>query len=228
VFEAELIAKIRQLFYAEHWRIGTIAAELGVHPDGVRRAIGSSAFHRSPTARRQSQCAPYLAFITEILRKYPRLRATRIYEMVRRRGYPGSVVGLRRAVRTLRPTVVAEVYQRLDLLAGDQAQVDWASFGKLAVGRAERRLMCFVMVLSYSRALYIEFALDETLESFLRAHRRAFEWFGGSTRIVLHDNTKSAVIARLSVSTHSDGPPVTQIDGPGGGRFRTRLNGIVC
>ncbi len=47
---------------------------------------------------------PYLPFIRETLERYPRLRVTRLFEMLRARGYTGSVVQLRRVVATLRPT----------------------------------------------------------------------------------------------------------------------------
>jgi len=55
----------------------------------------------------------------DTLAQYPRLRATRLFEMVRARGYPGSVVQLRRVVRTLRPTVTPTVYRRLVTLAAE-------------------------------------------------------------------------------------------------------------
>ena len=41
----ETRALIRRYFYAEHWKIGTIASELNVHPDTVRNAIESERFH---------------------------------------------------------------------------------------------------------------------------------------------------------------------------------------
>lgn len=192
----ELVVRIRQLYFAEHWRIGTIAEQLAIHPETVKRAIGSEAFNRRHTERRRQELAPYLPFVEETLRQYPRLRATRLHEMVRTRGYSGSVVQLRRAVRGLRPAAVSEAFLRLRTLPGEQSQVDWGRFGTLRVGRAERTLSCFVMVLAHSRALFCEFYLDESLESFLRAHVHAFAAFGGVTRTVLHDNLKSAVLAR--------------------------------
>jgi len=76
------------------------------------------------------------------------------------------------------------------------AQVDWASFGELSVGRARRRLSCFVLTLSYSRAFYFEFFFDQNLESFLRGHINAFTDLGGVPRAVLYDNLKSAVLER--------------------------------
>ena len=81
-------------------------------------------------------------------------------------------------------------------MPGEQAQVDWASFGSIVVGRAKRGLSCFLMVLSWSRALFARFYLDQTTESFLRGHLDAFASFGGVPRTILYDNLKSAVLER--------------------------------
>ena len=196
MIDAALYAAIRRHYFADHWKVGTIAEQLGIHPDTVRRAIGVERFNAPRMILRQAMTDPYVAFIQEILERYPRLRATRIYEMVRLRGYQGSVVQLRRVVRTMRPAAPHEAMLRLRTLPGEQGQVDWASFGKVRIGRAERALSCFVLTLSYSRALFFEFALDQTLESFLRGHIRAFESFGGTPRELLHDNLASAVLER--------------------------------
>jgi transposase len=191
----EQVTEIRRLFFAEHWRVGTIATQLGLHPDTIRRALATEHFAR-PAVVRPSQVDPYRAFLQETLQRYPRLRATRLFEMVRARGYPGSVVQLRRVVRTLRPTPVAEAYLRLTVLPAEQGQADWGSFGTITIGRASRRLSAFVLVLSWSRALHAVFTLDESLESFLRGHVEAFTTFQGAPRVVLYDNLKSAVLER--------------------------------
>jgi hypothetical protein len=62
-----------------------------------------------------------------------------------------------------------------DAYHNEEAQVDWAHFGQVAVGRARRTLSCFVATLSWSRALYLEFFFDQTMENFLRGHVHAFE-----------------------------------------------------
>lgn len=190
----EQIATIRRLFHAEHWKIGTIASELGLHPDTVRRALGTQRFKRG-RAQRMTLVEPYLDFIKQTLEAHPRLRATRIYEMIRQRGYAGSVVQLRRVVGALRPTH-REAFLRLNTLPGEQAQADWAHFGRITIGRASRHLSCFVMTLSYSRALWVEFFLDQTLESLILAHVNAFTDWGGVARTVLYDNMRSVVMDR--------------------------------
>src|SRR5499427_1744273 len=191
----ETHVEIRRYFYAEHWKIGTIARELGVHPDAVRNAIEAQRLGLGGQPVRPSMVDPYLAFIRETLNQHPRLRATRIYQMARDRGYTGSVGQLRRAVARLRPQI-REPFLRLETFPGEQAQVDWAHFGYVMVGRARRALSCFVMTLSYSRALYLEFFFDQTMENFLRGHVRAFQAWSGQPRTILYDNLKSAVVER--------------------------------
>ena len=196
MISAELRAKIRRLYYAEHWKVGTIASELGVHEDTVKLAIESDRF--APRARpvRATLLDPYKDFIAKTLEQYPRLRATRLYEMLEQRGYAGSVIVLRRYVKTVRPGAQQEAYMRLETLPGEQAQVDWGHFGSLMVGAAKRVLSCFVMVLAFSRALFARFFLDQKNESFMRGHVEAFEAFDGVPRIILYDNLKSVVLER--------------------------------
>src|SRR5213592_2768303 len=175
----ELHAQIRRLFFAEHWPFNTIAAQLGVHHDTVRRAVESERFIRPGAQVRPSALDPYKAFLTATLEQYPRLRSTRLWAMVRERGYPGSTIQVCRYVRTVRPSARAEAYLRLETLAGEQAQVDWGNFGPIRVGSTTRVLSCFALVLSWSRGGYARFTLDQTLESFLRGHVEAFTALAG-------------------------------------------------
>jgi transposase len=191
----ELVAEIRRLYYAEHWKVGTIAAELRLHYDTVRRALAPQ--RRRRPSKRKTKTAPYLEFIQQTLEKYPRLRATRIYQMIRDRGYTGGIAQVRRLVCRLRPRI-QEAFVRLQAFPGEQAQVDWAHFGLVRVGQALRRLSCFVLTLAYSRAFHLEFFFDQGLENFLTAHVRAFHDLGGCTRNVLYDNMKTVVVERYA------------------------------
>jgi len=188
-------AEIRRLYYGEHWKVGTIAAQLAVHHDTVRAALADTRAVRRGACR-PSRLDPYVPFLRDTLAQYPRLRATRLHEMLRLRGYAGSSTQVRRLVRLLRPQIAAPVYRRLTVLAGEEAQVDWGSFGTVRIGRGTRPLSGFVMVLSYSRAIFALFTLDQTLESFLRGHVEAFAALGGSARTLVYDNLKSAVLER--------------------------------
>ena len=113
----ETRVQIRRYFYAEHWKIGTIAQALKVHADTVRRAIEVERFqHAEPL--RPSIVDPYLPFVRETLEQHPRLRATRLYQMIRDRGYSGSVEQLRRTVARLRPQT-QEAFLRLQVFPAE-------------------------------------------------------------------------------------------------------------
>jgi hypothetical protein len=112
------------------------------------------------------RCGGGFVFIEETLAKYPRLRASRLWGMVVARGYKGSKSGFRAIVSRLRPRRAAEAYIRRAVLPGEEAQVDWAHFGKITVGRAERPLFAFVMVLALGQA-----SVDPVLVRFARPRR---------------------------------------------------------
>lgn len=196
----EQVAHIRQLFHAEHWKIGTLAAELGLHPDTVRAALDTDRFRSHPRFR-DRLADPYLDFLRQTLQQYPRLRATRLFQMICPRGYTGSVSQLRRVVAELRPPR-REAFLRLHTFPGEQAQADWAHFGEVTIGRARRRLSAFLLTLSYSRALWLEFFLDQSLEHFLLGHVHAFQDWNGAPRTVLVDNLKSVVLERRGDAIH--------------------------
>jgi len=192
-----LEAEILRLHHTEHWPIGTIAAQLRVHHGTVRRVLAQAGVPVAQTTARASIVEPYRAFIAETLKKYPTLRASRLYHMVRERGYPGAPDHFRAIVAQLRPRPEAEAYLRLRTLPGEQAQADWAHFGKLTIGRAVRPLMAFVMVLSYSRHQFLRFYLGASMGYFIRGHVEAFAAFDAVPRVVLYDNLKSAVLERV-------------------------------
>ena len=203
----DLNVKIRHLYFAEHWKIGTIAAQLEIHHDTVRAAIGSASFNRARRELVNQRSAPYLDFIRQTLKEYPRLRATRIFHMIRARGYEGSVSQLRRVVAGLRPSV-EEVFLQLRTFPGEQGQADWAHFGEVQIGRARRRLSCFVITLSYSRALSLRFFFDQGLENLLRAHVEAFSEFQGSPRVILYDfvpRNKIVLLCPIRLCGHHSG-----------------------
>ena len=188
--------EIRRLHDAEKWKRGTIAAELGVHSDVVDRALDRGAGHVILTPPRPRLVDPYAAFIEETLKAHPRLRATRLFDMIRMRGYEGGIATLRRHVAEVRPLPRGEVYLRTERLIGEQAQVDWAHVGSLAVAGGTRPLWVFVMLLAYSRAMWAELVFDLTVESLRRSLVRASRFFGGVPRQWLFDNPKTIVLDR--------------------------------
>src|SRR5437868_11350023 len=130
----ELRARIRRLFYAEHWKVGTIAAELGVHRDTVSLAVETERFTNIAFRPSATVLDPYKEFVRATLEQHPRLRATRLLQMIQGRGYGGSVWPLRRFVRQVRPVAFLAAFFRLSVLPGEQGQVDWGSFGSIVIG----------------------------------------------------------------------------------------------
>jgi predicted DNA-binding protein (UPF0251 family) len=163
VISKEAEGEIMRLFHAEKWRIGTIAEQLGLHHTTVQRVLRQSGVQSKEISTRASMADQYAGFIVEQLEKYPRLCASRLFEMVKARGYAGGQDYFRRVVCRYRPRKSAEAFQRLKTLPGERAQVDWAHFGKLQVGSTERVLSAFVMVLSFSRQVYLRFFLSSSM-----------------------------------------------------------------
>ena len=137
----ELRAQILRLYQAEHWRVGTIASQLHLHRDTVKRVLAQACVMRGESPLRPSQVDPYLPFMVASLAKFPTLTASRLHAMVRERGYTGGSDHFRHIVACHRPRPAAEAYLRLRTLPGEQAQVDWGHFGHIVVGRAKRPLM---------------------------------------------------------------------------------------
>jgi transposase len=192
----ELEAQILRYYHVEKWRVGTIARQLHVHHGTVTRVLAQAGLPRTNPPRRRSQVEPYLPFILETLQKFPALTASRLYAMVRERGYRGGPDHFRHIVAWHRPRPPAEAYLRLRTLPAEMIQCDWGHFNHLTIGRARRPLMAFVMVLSYSRQIFLRFFLDARMENFLRGHVAAFSAWNGCGRIVLYDNLRSAVLER--------------------------------
>lgn len=193
----ELSAQILRLHEVERWRVGTIAHQLRVHRDTVRRVLSQAGVPAATAPLRASRIDPFRPFILQTLAKYPTLTAARLQAMVQARGYRGGPSHFRHLIALMRPRPAAEAYLRLRTLPGEQAQVDWGHFGHLQIGRARRPLMAFVMVLSHSRRIFLHFFLDARMDSFLRGHALAFAAFGGIARVLLYDNLKSAVLERV-------------------------------
>jgi transposase len=192
VITADMRAQMRRLVLVERWRIETVARRFSVHHSTVRRALDDGpATAETPFP---SAVDPFKPYIVQRLTDYPDLTASRLFTELRERGFTRSVAILRRYVAQVRQPRARKVYLRVEMEPGDQAQVDWGSFGHLRIGSAQRPLSAFVMVLSWSRAMFVDFALDQRMETFLAMHRRALEFFDGVPKRCLYDNLKSVVL----------------------------------
>jgi transposase len=142
----------------------------------------------------------------------PDLSAVRLFEELQTRGYKGGIAILRRYVAQVRHPRARKAYLRVEVEPGEQAQVDWGSFGHFRFGQSQRPVSAFVMVLSWSRAMYVDFSLDQQMETFLRMHCRALEFFGGVPKRILYDNLKSVVLHHIG-STIQFNPRFLQLAG---------------
>ena len=194
--EQTLEEKILRYHFVEKWPTGTIAKQLGIHHSVVDRILSHAGLPKIERTSRTSIIDPYLPFIIETLNEFPTLTAVRLYEMAKLRGFKGGPSQFRQRISELRPRKLPEAYLRLKTLPGEQCQVDWGHFGHLQIGKAKRPLMAFVMVLSWSRKIFLQFYLNQQMENFLRGHVAAFEAWQGLPRICLYDNLKSAVLER--------------------------------
>ena len=138
-----------------------------MHHDAIERVLGLQAKHARARAPQECSLDPYKPVIQQHLEQHPRLRATRLFDMIESRGYGGSERAVRRYVATVRPRPTKEVFLSLHTLPGEQAQVDWGHVGTIQVDGGKRALWVFVMVLAYSRAIWAELVLDLSVFSLL-------------------------------------------------------------
>src|SRR6202050_4882360 len=118
-------AEILRLYHAEVWPIGTIARQLHVHHGTVRRVLWQSGVVAVRECARTSKLDAYVPFIQETFARYPTLRASRLYQMVRERGYLGNPDHFRDMVARLRPRPAAEAYLRFSACTRYEAQTHW-------------------------------------------------------------------------------------------------------
>lgn len=193
---SDVEAEVMRLFLVEKWPVGTIASQLGIHHEVVRRVLDARTSKPSPSSVRTKMIDEYAPFIVQTLEKYPKLAGSRLYAMARERGYSGSESNFRKQVSKLRPRKQPEPFLRLRKLIAEEAQVDWGHFGTMQIDAATRKLYAFVMTLSHSRAVWLQFFFDMKMANFLEGHIQAFRFFGGTPRAIVYDNLKSAVSER--------------------------------
>ena len=119
MIDLETVTRIRQLHHGEHWPVGTIATELGLHHETVERALEEES--RTKPAPRPSRFDPYVGFVRETLEKYPRLRATRLWQMLRERGCTLRSARCGRRWRELRPAPHEAFLRRRTFAGGGSA-----------------------------------------------------------------------------------------------------------
>ncbi|MGA7124012.1 MAG: IS21 family transposase [Polyangiaceae bacterium] len=162
----------------------------------VRRLLRLTHPPRPSVRERESKLDPFKPYLLERWQAYG-LTAVRLLDEIRLQGFVGSVQTVRRFITQLRADhrINKKLTVRFETPPGEQAQCDWAEVGRFpGPDGAGVRIYAFVMVLSYSRFLYVEFTRSMRLETLIRCHQNAFAFFGGWPKRILYDNMRQVVV----------------------------------
>lgn len=184
--------RIQDALQRQHLNYEQTSQALGLHRQTVA-AWAKRPWCKRAQPPRASQLDPYKSRIVAWLDAHP-YSAVQIAQRLRECGYTGGITTVRDYVRRIRPRS-REAFLRLSFAPGEAAQVDWGEWGTIGIGGTRRRLSFFVMVLCYSRMLYVEFCVSQQMEQFLGAHLNAFAGLGIPKRLIV-DNLRSAVLRR--------------------------------
>ena len=154
------------------------------------RDLSSGGSRYAPRPPAPHTLDPYTGIIDARLEEYPGLSAQRLFDEVRAAGYPGGYSRVRDDVRAVRPREPTESVVRFETPAGRQGQVDSATF-TLPWGRRH----ALVVVLSYSRRLWLRFYHRQTMAVLADGLERAFARFGGVPKELVFDQMRAVVLS---------------------------------
>ena len=192
MIDYETFARIKHLHEQKGLTPAQITRELGLDDRTVRRWLAAKQFVPRKAVIRPSKLDPFKTTVIKMIESYP-YTAQQIYQRRQEEGFTGGYTAVKKFVRKVRPKR-EKAYLTLAFAPGECAQVDWGSYGTVRVGDTTRRLSFFVMVLCYSRQLYVEFTVSQTMEHFLTCHQNAFAAFGAVPARIMIDNLKSGVL----------------------------------
>lgn len=173
-----------------------IARKLGIHRNTVKRHIEAGEPPRYEKRKRKASVLdPFRQIIDDYLAE-DAYRATWIYDCLKKAGYQGSYETVRDYVRTVKERRSRLAYIRFETEPGLQAQVDWGDFQVVNPDGSTSTRHMFLMVLGYSRAMYMEFVRKCSLETFMDCHIHAFHYLRGVPSEILYDNMKQVVVGR--------------------------------
>jgi transposase len=191
----EEYVSIKQLHH-QGYNIAQIARALKINRKTVRRHLKNDEYCRYNTRNRKSQLEKHREYLQARLKEYPLLSSIRLFGELKERGYTAGYRLLCKYVRKLRPPAKPNAFIRVETSPGKQAQADWAEFPRTRLANDIVDLHCFVIILSYSRNIYIEFCADEKQQTFQNSHIHAFEYFGGVPMTIRYDNMRQVVARR--------------------------------
>ena len=195
MIDYELFSKIKHLNKNDSLTAQQIARELVLDVRTVEKWLNETQYRPRRSPLRPSKLDPFKDDIVRMLERHA-YTAMQIFQQIRDQGFDGQYTIVKEYVRKVRPPT-HKAFLKLSFAPGECAQVDWGSYGSVNVGNTRRRLSFFVMVLCYSRMMYVEFTVSQTMEHFLGCHQNAFEYFGKVPFKIMVDNLKSAVLKRI-------------------------------
>ena len=195
MIDYETFMKIKSYHEKDGLNCNQIAAIMGLSFKTVDKWLNEKRYRMRKSADISSKLDPFKNQIVQMLEKYP-YSAAQILLRIKDNGFDGGYTIVKDYVRKVRPPKT-RAFLKLSFAPGECAQVDWASYGSVNVGSTCRRLSFFVMVLCYSRMVYVEFTVSQTMEHFLACHQNAFNFFGSVPKKIMVDNLKSAVLSRI-------------------------------
>ena len=190
----ETFCKIRHLRDHDRLNMRQIAKALSLDLRTVEKWLAVKQFQPRKSTERSSKLDAFKPIIVQMLETHP-YSGKQIFQRIKEEGFTGGYTIVTDYIRKVRPRKTT-AYLKLAFAPGECAQVDWGSFGSIAIGETRRRLSFFVMVMCYSRKMYLEFTVSQTMEHWLSCHQNALRFFGGVPRKIMIDNLKSAVIKR--------------------------------
>jgi len=195
MIDYETFVKIKFLKDQHALKCRQIARELNLDYRTVYKWLDQKHYQQRKSPQRASKLDPFKGQIVRMLQSYP-YTAAQIFQRLKEDDFDGGYTIVKEYVRKVRPPKI-KAFLKLSFAPGECAQVDWGSYGSVAVGETRRRLSFFVMVLCYSRMMYVEFTVSQSMEHFLGCHQNAFDWFGAVPAKIMVDNLKSAVLKRI-------------------------------
>lgn len=178
--------------------IRKIARLTGQSRNTIRRILRQKAPCGYDASGRKSSLEEFKEYISKRYQECA-LSAVRILEDIKPMGYTGSIWPLRAYLRTLAHPAKAQAKMtvRFETAPGEQAQVDWAYCGRFTEPNGKKiSIYVFVMVLCFSRMMFVKFTRSMRLPVLLACHMEAFRFFGGWTESLLFDNMKQVRISQ--------------------------------
>ena len=185
------VKRIRQLS-AEGQSMREIAKSMGISRNTVKKYLTIDYSSADESDKRKSKIDEYRSFVDGQV-KNGNYNCENILKQIRGMGYEGGLTILKDYVRQYRPGRQLPAVRRYETAPGHQAQLDWGIAHYCDKYGVVHKVPAMVMVLGYSRAMYVEFVKRCDEDSLMRGMANAFEFFGGVPREVLTDRMKTVI-----------------------------------